>query len=82
MVRSVKRVPVKNLTGKLIGTEVNIDPRSPRMTEHSMTLSIECARRWFPSRVIHDFDYADRGPEALSRFLGLAVDEIFRSFRR
>ena len=90
MVRSVKRVPVKNLTGKLIGTEVrlangtkawsligNIDSRSPRMTEHFVTLSIEYAGRWFSLARYHDFDYADRGPEALSQFLGLAVDEIF-----
>ena len=90
MVRSVRRVPVKNLTGKLIGTEVrlangtkawaligNIDARSPRITEHLVTLSIEYAGRWFSLARYHDFNYADRGAEALSRFLGLAVDEIF-----
>jgi hypothetical protein len=65
-------VPVRLWT--LIG---NIDPRNPRLTEHLLTLSIEHAGRWFSLGRYHDFDYADRGPEALSRFLGVAVDEIF-----
>jgi hypothetical protein len=25
----------------------------------------------------HDFDYAERGPEALARFLSLPVEEVF-----
>jgi hypothetical protein len=90
LVRAVKKVPVKNVTGKLIGTQVrfangaqawaligNIDPRNPRLTEHFLTLSIEHAGRWFSLARYHDFDYADRGPEALSRFLGMTVEEIF-----
>lgn len=47
------------------------------MTEHFLTLSIEHGGRWFSLARYHDFDYADRGPEAMSRFLGLAVEEIF-----
>ena len=90
IVRAVKNIPVKNLTGKLIGTQVrfangtqawaligNIDARNPRLTEHFLTLSIEHAGRWSSLARYFDFDYADRGPEALSRFVGLAVDEIF-----
>ena|SRR5437762_11709110 len=90
MVRAVKIIPVKNLTGKLIGTQVrlangtqtwalvgNIDPHDPRLTEHFLTLSLEHAGQWFSLARYHDFDYADRGPETLSRFLGLTVDEVF-----
>ena|ERR1700722_18192250 len=90
VVRAVKKIPVNDLTGRLIGTQVqlangtqawaligNLDSRNPRLTEHFLTLSIEHAGRWFSLARYHDFDYADRGPEALSRFLGMTVDEIF-----
>jgi len=90
MVRAVKKIPVRNLAGKLIGTQVglangtqawaiigNLDPSSPRLTEHFLILSVERDGRWFDLARYFDFDYADRGPEALARFLGLAVDEIF-----
>ena len=89
-VRAVKKVPVMSLTGKIIGTQVrlassvqaweligNIDAGHPRLAEHFLTLSIERNGKWFALARYHDFDYADRGPEALSRFLGLSVDEIF-----
>ena len=89
-VRPIKRVPVKNLTGKVIGTEVrlangahvwaligNIDVANPRFTEHFVTLSIERDARWFALARYHDYDFADRGPDALARFLGLQVDEVF-----
>lgn len=90
VVRAVRRTPVKKLAGKVIGSEVqfangarvwalieNIDPRNPRLTEHFLTLSIEHAGQWFHLARYHDFDFAVRGPEALSRFLGLGVDEAF-----
>jgi hypothetical protein len=89
-VHSVVNIPVTDLTGKLIGTQVglangtkrwaligNIDSRNPRLTEHFLTLSVERDGRWFHLARYHDFDYADRGPEALSVFLGVPVDEIF-----
>jgi hypothetical protein len=89
-VRAVKKIPVKNLTGKVIGTQVrfangsqgwaligNIDASNPRLTEHFLTLSIERGGRWFALARYHDYDFADRGPEALSRFLGLQVDDVF-----
>lgn len=90
LVRAVKAVPVKQLDGKIIGAEVrlangtlvwalvgNIDPRNPRLTEHFLTLSIEREGKWFDLARYHDSDAIDRGPEALSYFLGLPVDDIF-----
>jgi hypothetical protein len=90
LVRPIKRVPVKSLTGKVIGTQVrfangrqawaligNVDPQNPRLTEHFLTVSIERDGKWFALARYHDFDYADRGPEALARFLGLPIDEVF-----
>lgn len=90
LVRPIKRIPVKSLTGKVIGTQVrfangmqawaligNIDPQNPRLTEHLLTLSIEYDGRWFALARYHDFDYAERGPEALARFLGLLIDDVF-----
>ena len=89
-VRPVKRLPVSNLTGKVIATQVmlangvrrwallgNIDVDNPKLTEHFITLSIENSGKWFTLARYHDFDYADRGPAALSRFLGLSVAEVF-----
>lgn len=93
MVRAVRTIPVKKLSGKIIGAEVdlangartwaligNVDPNNPRLTEHFLALSIEHRGEWFALARYHDFDYADRGPEALSRFLRLPVDEIFPIF--
>lgn len=93
MVRAVKRIPVTKLPGKVIGTESclangtrvwaligNIDPNNPRLTEHFLALSIEHAGMWFNLARYHDLDYADRGPDALSEFLHLPVDEVFPIF--
>lgn len=89
-VRAVKRIPVNDLTGKLVGTQVrlakgnqvwaligNVDVKSARMTEHFLTLSIEANGEWFSLARYHDFDHAERGPEALARFLHLRVEEVF-----
>ena len=90
LVRPVCKLPVPSLTGKIIGTRVglsngsyrwaligNIDATNPRMTEHFLTLSLERKGRWFGLARYHDHDFADRGPEALSGFLGLQVDDVF-----
>jgi hypothetical protein len=57
----------------------NIDVKSPRLTEHFLTLSIDRGGRWFALARYHDYDYdySARGPEALSRFLGLNIDQVF-----
>jgi hypothetical protein len=89
-VRPVKSLPVKHLTGRLIGTQVrlangaavwaligNIDAGNPKLTEHFITMSLERGARWFHLARYHDPDCAERGPEALARFLGLALDDVF-----
>jgi len=90
MVKPVRKLPVVELTGKIVGTRVdlanggkawaligNVNPWNPRKTEHLVTLSIERGGEWFHLARYHDFDYEERGAEALSLFLGLGVDEVF-----
>ena len=55
----------------------NVMPESARQMEHLLTLSIEHAGKWFDLARYHDIDYTNGSPEALARFLGLVVDEIF-----
>ena len=90
LVRPAKQVPVANLTGKVVGTQVqlangervwalvgNVDASNPRLTEHFLTLSIERSGQWFTLSRYHDFDYAEHGPEALAILLGLPIDDVF-----
>ena len=89
-VTSITTIPVENLNGKVIGSQVhlangserwsligNVDATNPRFTEHYLTLSLERDGKWFHLARYHDHDYAERGPEALSRFLGLKIDDVF-----
>jgi len=89
-VRPVARVPVGNLNGRVVGTQVllaggqrvwaligNVDPVNSRMTEHFLTLSIERDARWFTLARYHDLDRTENGPHALARFLGLSIEEVF-----
>lgn len=86
----VKRVPVNSLTGRLVGTQVtlangnrvwallgNVEPNSGRMTEHFLTLSVERGGSWFTLARYHDFDFSERGPDALARFLELSRGDVF-----
>ena len=90
LVRPVTQVPTANLAGKVVGTQVelangerlweligNIDVTNVQLTEHFRTLSVERDEHWFMLARYHDFDYAERGPEALARFLARPVDRIF-----
>jgi hypothetical protein len=90
LVRPVKRLPVRNLGGKIVGTKVrlgngsevwavleNIQPEQPRMTEHYLQISVERDGQWFHLARYFDYNYDQSGPEALARFLELAVDEVF-----
>jgi hypothetical protein len=89
-VRPVEKIPVENLDGRIIGIHVrlangkavwasigNVDIADPRATEHFLIISIENAGQWFHLARYHDIDYEKRGPEALARFLGLPVHEVF-----
>lgn len=90
LVRPIKRLPVARLTGRIVGTRVqlangtciwallgNIDESNARLTEHFITLSVFQDGRWFTLARYHDFDYSENGPDALARFLGIPIDEAF-----
>jgi len=89
-VQPIKRLPVANLAGKVVGCPVqlangescwgllgNLHANNTKLNQHFLTLSLERKGRWFHLARYHDFDYDDRGPEALARFLGLGVDDVF-----
>jgi hypothetical protein len=90
VVKPVKRLPFTSLRGKIVGAEVrlsngrliwallgNLDTRSPRLTKHFRTISLERNGQWFHMARYHDFDYDERGPEAVARFLELPLQEVF-----
>jgi hypothetical protein len=75
----VKRLPVRDLAGKLVATEVclangtkvwalvgNAEPGDARLTEHVLTLPVLKDKAWFDLARYHDFNYNKRGPEALA----------------
>ena len=90
MARPVEKLPVETLDDRLMGTQVrlanglevwglfgNFDVTNPRATQHFLALSIERGGKWFHLARYHDVDFASRGPEALARFLGLGVEDVF-----
>jgi hypothetical protein len=87
-VKPVKKLPVKNLDGKIVGIQVrlangflnwstveNIDITNPQLNEHFLTLSKFHHDQWFHLARYHDYD--ERDPIALSNFIGLNIEEIF-----
>jgi hypothetical protein len=90
MVRPVEKLPVESLDNRVLGFQVrlanglqvwasigNFDITNPRATQHFLILSIERSGKWFHLARYQDVDFTSRGPEALARFLGLGVDDIF-----
>jgi hypothetical protein len=90
MVQPVEELPVGNLDNRLIGAQVrlangslvwaligNFDVSNPRSTQHFLTLSIEHDGKRFHLARYHDVGFPEEGPEALARFLGLHVDDVF-----
>jgi hypothetical protein len=90
LVRPAKEIPVESDFRKEIGAQVrlanglqvwaliaNVDATNPRIAEHCLALSIERGGKWFFLARYHDLDFATQGPEALARFLGLTVDDVF-----
>jgi len=90
LVKYVKRIPVKSLTGKVVGLKValadgttawtivgNVDANNSSLTKHFLSISFYKDKRWFHLARYHDFDYKESGPIALSQFLLKGVDEIF-----
>jgi hypothetical protein len=89
-VRPLKRLPVTNLGGKIVGVQVtlangrsvwavigNVDPANPRLTSHMLSVSLERDGRWFHLARYFDFDFEQRSPHKAAEFLGLSVDEAF-----
>ncbi len=90
MVRPVEKLPVESLDNRIVGTHVrlangsqvwafigNLDVTNPRASKHFLFLSIERGGEWFHLARYHDIGFTSRSPEALARFLGLQVDEVF-----
>src|ERR1700735_5641571 len=76
LARPVARIPVKNMTGRIVGTKAklangdevwvqlgNIDLGNARLTRHFLTLSALRGDRWFTMARYHDFDWRQRGPK-------------------
>jgi hypothetical protein len=90
MARPVEKLTVETLDDRIVGTQVrlangsevrglfgNFNVTHPRATQHFLALSIERGGKWFHLARYHDVDFATRAPEALARFLGLGVDDVF-----
>ena len=86
----VRKLPCKNLNGRLVGTQVlladgsllwsfrgNIDTSNPGLTKHFITISIEKNGKWFHLARYHDYGFADRSPAHLAAFLGKDIDAVF-----
>jgi hypothetical protein len=86
----VRDLPVKSLTFRFVGTQVrlangshvwadigNVDTADPRQTEQFLTLTVFKDAKRFTLARYFDFDYGNRGPEALASFLGLPLSEVF-----
>lgn len=89
-VRPVTVVPTDDLAGKVVGTQVqlssgkriwatvaNADSKDAQWNDHFLTLSLYRSGQWFGLARYHDFDYAERGPDALARFLEMDERDIF-----
>jgi hypothetical protein len=90
VVAPVLKLPVDNLDGKVVGTQVrlangastwailsNVDAGNPRFTQHFITVSVWWSNTWFTMARYHDHDSAGRGPDALADFLGLKLKDTF-----
>jgi hypothetical protein len=90
MVQPVGMIPVETLDNRILGSQVrlanglqvwatigNFDVTNPRATQHFLFISIERSGEWFFLARYFDFDFTTHGPEALARFLGLPVDDVF-----
>lgn len=89
-VQPVIEMPVKGLTGCLVGTRIrlsngelkwavlgNITARNINKTKQFMSIWMENAGTWFEMARYFDVDFKRRGPEQLAIFLGLPVDQVF-----
>ena len=90
MMQPVEELPVESLDDRLVGAQIrlangsqvwaligNFNVTNPRNTQHFLTLSIEHGGKRFHLARYHDVGFPAEGPEALARFLGLHVDDVF-----
>ncbi len=89
-VRPVESLPVADLGGKVVGTQVqlndgtetwaqlgNVDVDGPKRTALFLTVAIKVTGGWFHLARYFDFDFDDRGPSQLATALDKDVDDIF-----
>jgi hypothetical protein len=89
-VAPVLKVPVKSLSNKFVATQVrlengsllwaalgNLEVSNPSLTKHFLSLSVLSKKGWFHLARYHDFDFHERGPDALAFFFESAN---FRNF--
>lgn len=90
VVSPIKRLPVKDLSGKVVLTLVrlangekiyamfgNIYVENPELTKHFMTISFLKNNSWFHLARYHDHEYSSRGAGELASFLELKESDIF-----
>ncbi len=89
-VAPVKKMPVADLSGCLVGTQVrlangahvwamigNLDTRDQRRNKHFLFLRVFRGSASFPLARYHDVDAEENGPAALAAFLGRPIDDVF-----
>ena len=89
-IQIVHPLPVSHLEGRAVAIRVtfsnktvrwalisNVNVRDKLQNEHFLAISFCSAKKWFHLARYFDHDYAMRGPHELSKFLGLAVTDIF-----
>jgi hypothetical protein len=90
MVKPLSKLPVRDLDGCLIGTQVtlangqkvdaligNIKSRDAKRTQLAITVALFKGAQKFDLARRFDPNYSRCGPAALSRFLNLTVNEVF-----
>lgn len=90
LVEPVLKLPVRDLDGCLVGTQVilangktidalidNVNSHNAIQTRSAISISVFKGAQQFHLARCFDPDYDDRGPEALSHFLDLPPSEVF-----
>jgi hypothetical protein len=88
-VEPVDSLPVADLDNRIVGTQVRlangetcwallqcVDLQNPRATRQFLSLVLKHHGDWFALDRYYDKNEA-RGPDALARFVGLPIDDVF-----
>ena len=86
----LKKLPVKSLSNRIVFTEftlankhklfgsiANVSLENQRLNQHFISISILKNEDWFHLARYFDFDYNERNPNALAKFLNIPIDDIF-----